>query len=225
MIWIILHCDDRIHFGKNIIPINHNESNNVLNVIIFDNYGIHTELCKDGAYGQYRHDGINKYVYDYINQFTDNIEWEPRNMDDLNRDRPDIIIHDKIKMQNGKFQQCYLDSRIANIYSKDNIDLIGNGNIKIFNAGLNAESIKIRDYTDKFMNLQNLDYQFIPVGIEINGGISRNLRHVLGLYIDKEARMKNKDYSILVHNFYIKFSIFIQKLRFNSIWSRISSWR
>ena len=128
-------------------------------------------------------------------------------------------------MQNGKYSQCYMDSRIANIFGKDNLEAIEADNIKIFNAGRNAEIVKLRDYSDKFMELQDLNYIFIPVGIEINGGISKNLRHILSLYIGKETELKNKDYGIMIHNFYIKLSIFIQKLRFNSIWSRISSWR
>ena len=217
----------RIHFGKNIIPINSDQERKCIKCNQkMDENGIHTELCKVGAYGLiYRHDGINKYIFNYINQFTNNIEWEPRKLDDTNRERPDIIIRDKIKMKNGGYNQCYLDTRITNIYTKENLESIENGDIKIFNAGLNAEAIKIRDYADKFENLQKLNYQFIPVGIEINGGISKNLRYILNLYIENESRIKNKDLGILVHNFYIKVSLFIQKMRFNSIWSRISSWR
>ena len=89
----------------------------------------------------------------------------------------------------------------------------------------NAENAKNNAYIDRFIDLQSKGYTFIPVGIESSGGISKNLRHIIKIYLKQEAKLKNKELSILCHNFYIRFSIFIQKLRFNAIWSRVKGWR
>ena len=71
---------------------------------------------------------------------------------------------------------------------------------------------------DRFNDWKNKGYRFIPTIMESSGGISKGLRHVINTFLRKKAKKENKDFGLLAHNYYIYFSIFYQKLRYESLW-------
>ena len=95
---------------------------------------------------------------------------------------------------------------------------IENGEFSIFNAGKNAENYKLNLYLNRFNDLKEKGFIFIPTIIESTGGINSGLRRLINFFLEKKAESKQKDYTVIAHNYYIEFSIFYQKLKYESLW-------
>ena len=108
---------------------------------------------------------------------------------------------------------------ITNIYNKINMLQVKSDNFKVFNAGKLAEQKKLDDYLDKFQDLRQNGYIFIPTIVESHGGLSKGIRKICNTFLRRIAKDKNKEFSVLVHNYYIRFSIFYQKLKYQSLWN------
>ena len=50
-----------------------------------------------------------------------------------------------------------------------------------------------------------------------SSGIIKGLRFIINTMLKGIAKKKNKQFPILAHNYYIEFSIFYQKLRYNPL--------
>ena len=187
--------------------------------IRMDYYGKHALNCKSGKGITWRHDQVNKYITNLIEEQTQNYEWEPKKLDQHSQQRPDIIVHDELLKDGDKMVPFYMDTMITDIYNKENIRNIEMDDFGIFNAGKLGEKLKIDHYLDRFTHLRDNNYMFIPTIMESHGGINSGLRKILNLFIKRIAKDKNKEVSVMLHNFYIKFSIFYQKLKYQSIWN------
>ena len=74
-----------------------------------DYNGNHSYNCKNGKYNpSWRHDKINKKLCELIDGYTNNYQLEPRKMD-VTEDRPDIVVHDTMKMDDNKYTKAYYD--------------------------------------------------------------------------------------------------------------------
>ena len=187
--------------------------------IQMDHNGRHALNCKCGKGIIWRHDEVNKCIANLISEHTQNYQWEPKKLDEQNDQRPDIIVHDELMKIKDKMVSFYMDTMITDIYNKENLRYVNSNKFHIFNAGKLAEKVKIDLYLDRFNELKDKNYIFIPTIIESHGGLNKGLRNVINLFLKRIAKEKNKDESIMIHNFYIKFSIFYQKLKYQSIWN------
>jgi hypothetical protein len=138
-----------------------------------DEYGDHALRCKIGKGPIYRHDMVNKFLYNNIQQETRNIKIEPRNTNVENEERPDLIIWDEIEYADGKYSKIFVDTMITDIYKKQNVQMIKQRKFKIFNAGKLAEKVKKELYSNKFNDLKQNGYKFIPSIFESYGGIGK----------------------------------------------------
>ena len=94
---------------------------------------------------------------------------------------------------------------------KENIAKFNNNdNIKLFCAGMISEK-------NKFNNLKEKSYVFIPFVLESHGGTLRKLKNVFNYISKLKGSRTNKDVNIIKNNFYIKLSIYIKKLIIQSI--------
>ena len=59
---------------------------------------------------------------------------------------------------------------ITDIYNVNNIREIESGNFRAFNAGKSAEKYKLDEDVNRFMDLKQKGYRFIPTIIESSGG-------------------------------------------------------
>ena len=213
----------RIQYGKSIIPSDLKEEDKQCTKCDYKyDDGLHAELCKSGKYNNtWIHNEINKFLVKKIQDITNNVDYEPKRLDEEKRQRPDIIIHDKWQQQNGKYAATYYDLMITNIYNQQNTNDIYQDKIQIFNAGKHAESQKLDKYIDRFDNLNKKNYRFLPIIMENMGGLNLNLR----LLINNILRKKSIDQSELAinsRNFYIEFSIFFKKLKYKQLYSHLN---
>ena len=114
----------RLHFGKDIISRNvKNEELKCIKCGMINDYkGNHAFNCISGKYNHtWWHDQINKEICKLLDEYTTNYKLEPRKLDNNNEQRPDIIVHDQMKMKDGKYYKCYYDTMITNIYNDKNI--------------------------------------------------------------------------------------------------------
>ena len=165
-----------------------------------DTKGKHALNCRSGKGPTYRHDKVNEIIPNLIEERTMNYYLEPRRLDGNNEQRPDIIIHDEFKQKDSKYTTFYIDTMITDIYKKINVTQINNGDFGIFNAGKNAEKYKLDLHLDRFNDLKEKGYRFIPTIMESTGGINKGLRFVINTMLRGLAAKKNKDFSIMVHN-------------------------
>ena len=211
----------RMHFGVNIVPNISDEE--ILKCskcgYKMDIYGKHAMNCKLGKGPTWRHDKINEFIGKLIGEITTNYYVEPTSLDRDSQQRPDIIIHDEIEYDKNKHAPCYIDTMITDIYKQKNMDQINVNNFSIFNAGKLAEKDKRDLYIDRFHDLKEKGYIFIPFIMESTGGIGSDMRKVINYYLKKKANIKNRDFSVIVHNYYIQFSIYYQKLRYETLWN------
>ena len=112
---------------------------------------------------------------------------------------------------------------ITNINNKQNKNDIMNGNIQLFNAGKLAEKYKLDIYADKFSDLNNKNYRFLPIIMENMGGLNSNLRILINNILRKSSK-NNSDLAINTRNFYIAFSTFYKKLKYKQIYSHLAVW-
>ena len=125
--------------------------------------------CKSGKGTTWRHDRMNEFIGELIGEITTNYKVEPVSLDNDNKQRPDIIIHDDIEYKKNKHSPVFIDTMITNIYTQNNLDQINSNNFSIFNAGKLAEKHKRDLYLNRFQDLKNKFYKFIPFIMEITG--------------------------------------------------------
>ena len=183
-----------------------------------DIYGIHALICKGGKGTTWRHNEMNKFIIKLIGDITQNYYLEPNKLDDDNATRPDIIIHDHVEYDEKKYAPIFLDTMITDINSIRSKQQIESGNFKIFNAGLLAEKYKYDLYLNRFNDLKEKGYVFIPTIIESTGGINTGLRRIINFFLKKKAKLMNKEFGVLAHNYYIELSLYYQKLRYETLW-------
>ena len=213
----------RMHFGVRISPFFKNDEDEKCTKCNndIDLNGVHALICKYGNNGSiYRHNEINKFLCKLIDKHTRNYIYEPKKIDDDTLERPDIVVHDKFKMLNGKYCKFYVDTMITSIYNKRNVDDLLLNNFGYFNAGKYAEEKERRDYMDKFQNLQESDYYFIPAILESSGGINKELRFLINNLI-KELYPREK-HGVMIHNYYIELSIKLKKLIYDTLYDHYS---
>ena len=210
----------RLHFGIDIVsPYMKQDLLNCAKCgIVMDSKGRHPLNCKMGKNPTWRHDEVNKFLCKLIREETINYQYEPVKLDARTRERPDIIVHDEFEQLDKKFARFYVDTMITDIYNVQNIQQIESGNFRVFNAGKLAEKYKMDEDINRFIDLKQKGYKFIPTIMESSGGISKGLRHVMNLFLRRKADRKQKNFGIMAHNFYIYFLIFYQKLRYASLW-------
>ena len=210
----------RLHYGINIISpyIQQDLLNCSKCGITMDVKGRHPLICKMGKNSTWRHDEVNKFICKLIREETTNYQYEPTRLDSTTRERPDIIVHEEFEQMDKKFARFYVDTMITDIYNNNNIRQINSGNFRVFNAGKAAEKYKLDEDVNRFVDLKQKGYRFIPTIMESSGGISKGLRHVINIFLRRKADRENKNFGVVAHNFYIYFSLFYQKLRYASIW-------
>ena len=185
---------------------------------IMDIYGKHALICKGGKGSTWRHNEINKFIVKLIGEITQNYYLEPNKLDDNNANRPDIIMHDHVEYDQKKYAPVYLDTMITDINNIQNKQQIERGEFNIFNAGKIAEKYKLDLYLNRFDDLKEKGYIFIPTIIESTGGINSGLRRIINFFLEKKSKSLQREFSIVAHNYYIEFSIFYQKLKYESLW-------
>ena len=210
----------RLQYGMNVVPKNMNEKLLTCSRCgdKMDIYGIHALNCKSGKGATWRHNEMNKFITKLIGEITQNYHLEPCKLQNENALRPDIIIYDQIEYEPKKYAPIYIDTMITDIYNKKNMQQIENGEFSIFNAGKNAENYKLGLYLNRFNDLKEKGFIFIPTIIESTGGINSGLRRLINFFLEKKAESKQKDYTVIAHNYYIEFAIFYQKLKYESLW-------
>ena len=189
---------------------------------ISDGLGLHAFMCRHGKSHIYAHDAMNRIIYNLLKSEILNCRLEKRPIDNnKKRDKPDIIIDDNIslvinkKCKNAKF---YLDTIIYDIYRDKHFELFekadanGGKGISIFSAGKLGEKEKYLNYKNKFEDLRNKNYIFVPICIESMGGISKNLKKIINYIITVKAVKSGKDKNILLNNYYVTLSMNFKKI-------------
>ncbi len=114
-----------------------------------------------------------------------------------------------------------IDTEIANIFNKRNMDSIAKGKCAIFNAGLNAEKHNNGLYaSNRCSQLIEMGYEFRANPMEIFGGISRFFQKLINDWLKLRAGKKEvtrDKLAIMKHNFWIRFSVFFNRLMFYRI--------
>ena len=73
-------------------------------------------------------------------------------------------------------------------------------------------------YMNRYPELIEKGYKFVPAIFESSGGINVELRNILNYFLQKKSQATDRDFGVLCHNYYIELSIFYQKLRYESLW-------
>ncbi len=221
----------RIMFGIPLTDQNHNIQCTGCNMLLDHTTAyIHVFDCRFGRAHHYRHDGVTKWIYDLLNSELSNVELEqkPRHTglqvlseSNMRNDRPDIIIHDKIELEDKTMSKVILDTVITNVFCSENERNIKNGKISLFMAGKIGERNKNRLYRTKFENQYQNGYKFRCLAIENTGGISKVTKHIISQAILIKAKRTGRDYNKLLNNAYIELSSLIKKQLIKSIYNHI----
>ena len=92
----------RLHFGMNIVsPFMKPDLLKCSKCgTTMDCKGRHALVCKMSKNPTYRHDTVNKFICELIQEETSNYHYEPTKLDETNKTRADIIVYDEFEQMN-----------------------------------------------------------------------------------------------------------------------------
>ena len=178
----------RLLYGLNVVPRNVDDNLLICSKcgVKMDIYGCHALECVMGKGPTWRHNEMNKYMVKLIGEITSNYKLEPPKLDSDSKQRPDIIIHDQIEYKKGKFAPIYIDTMITDVCTMENVNEVNNNEFTIFNAGRLAKKHKERLYMNRYPELIEKGYKFVPAIFESSGGINVELRNILNYFLQKK---------------------------------------
>ncbi len=186
-----------------------------------DNINEHVLRCNNGFNSGSIHDAVTEYYSDFINEIYGGVVLEPRVENaDGSKKRPDAVMHNRIKWMNGEMERMIFDTTTSDIYSKGNLDMIKKGENKIFCAGDIGIKRKETLYADtRCSELMNMGYIFTPIVVEALGGVCKVFRYIINEAIKFKAFEQEKKHkiSVWINNWWIKFSVFYNKLLYKRI--------
>ena len=181
--------------------------------------GKHSLQCRMGKEHHFRHNEMNKYLYNVIQTEYQQVRYEKKPFGQKENDKPDIIFDEYIKLSDGTYHKAYLDLVIVDVYRTAVVNKYKIGDIGHFCAGKLGVKDKLRDYNDKFENLNVKNYKFVPIAMESFGGISKNIKLIIDNVMELKSKRTKKDKETLKANYYIKFSMKYMKLLIKSIFN------